>query len=179
MAISGNNFQSGRRISKYSYYFSRYPHCWGWASWRRAWRHYDRDLITWEEVRTEGLLQDIAEGDEAFVSYWSTIFDKCRLEQIDTWDYPWIYSCWIQHGLTILPEKNLVANIGFGRNATHTTNASEKTANLPTGQIDLPLTHPPYVIRARQADKYTDRQVVGITESVPTSLLTRIKQRLK
>jgi hypothetical protein len=41
MHISGNNFQYGRRRGTASYYFSRYPHVWGWASWRRAWQHYD------------------------------------------------------------------------------------------------------------------------------------------
>lgn len=44
MHIAGANFQYGRRRGRTSYYFSKYPNVWGWASWRRAWKHYDFSL---------------------------------------------------------------------------------------------------------------------------------------
>ncbi len=51
MMISGDNFQMGRNRTPYSYYFSRFFHCWGWATWRRAWRHYDIDMELWPSLR--------------------------------------------------------------------------------------------------------------------------------
>ena len=53
MHISGDNLRFGRR-GEASYFFSRYPHVWGWASWRRAWRHYDPDLREWTMAARQG-----------------------------------------------------------------------------------------------------------------------------
>nr|MBA3765731.1 glycosyltransferase family 2 protein [Acidobacteriota bacterium] len=51
MMISGDNFQFGRKRTQYSYYFSRYTHTWGWATWRRAWRYFDREIKLWPALR--------------------------------------------------------------------------------------------------------------------------------
>ena len=56
MSISGQNVQFGRKRTDYSYYFSRYTHCWSWASWRRAWQHYDLDMKLWPEIRDGNFL---------------------------------------------------------------------------------------------------------------------------
>jgi hypothetical protein len=45
MHVSGHNYQYGRRRGQASYYFSQYTHVGGWATWRRAWRHYDVQLV--------------------------------------------------------------------------------------------------------------------------------------
>lgn len=44
MYISGNNFLGNKTNVNGSYYFSIYPHIWGWATWRRAWKLFDRDI---------------------------------------------------------------------------------------------------------------------------------------
>jgi hypothetical protein len=164
MAISGNNFQQGRKRTEYSYYFSRYFHCWGWATWKRAWKLYDRELIAWPEIQKKGFLHEIADGYEPFVSYWRHIFDKCYSGEIDTWDYQYVLSCWKQSGLTILPNINLVTNIGFGNEGTHTKGNTSKVANLPAYKIEFPLKHPPYIIRDMIADQYTEKTHYGIFE---------------
>jgi hypothetical protein len=156
MVISGDNFQQGRKRTEYSYYFSRLPHCWGWATWKRAWELYDGELSAWPEIQKNRFLYDIANGYEPFVAYWSYIFDKCYAGEIDTWDYQWVLSCWGQSGLTVLPNINLVTNIGFGNNATHTTYKNAKEANIPAYKIEFPLNHPPYIIRDMVADQYTE-----------------------
>jgi hypothetical protein len=51
MNISGENFQFGRQRTQDSYYFSRYNHCWGWASWRRAWNNYDVEMQLWSVIK--------------------------------------------------------------------------------------------------------------------------------
>jgi len=172
MAISGVNFQKGRKRTEYSYYFSRYFHCWGWATWKRAWKFYDRELIAWPEIQKNGFLYDIANGYEPVVSYWSRIFDKCYAGEIDTWDYQFVLSCWEQSGLIVLPNINLVSNIGFGNKATHTKDNNSAAANLPRYKIEFPLKHPPYIIRDMVADQYEEKTHYGIF--VP-SLLDRLR----
>jgi len=174
MVVSGINLQQGRKRTEYSYYFSKYIHCWGWATWKRAWKLYDGELISWPAIKKNGfLLYDIANGYEPFVEFWSKIFDECYSGEIhDAWDYPWLLSCWGQSGLAVLPNINLVTNIGFGDKATHTKNKNSMSANLPAYKIELPLNHPPYIIRDTVADRYTDVKHYGIF--VP-SLLDRLR----
>ena len=157
MAISGDNFQLGRRRTEDSYYFSRYPHCWGWATWRRAWCHYDGEMRLWPAIRDGGWLQDILENRRA-IAYWTTIFDKMYNGDIDSWAYAWTFICWIQSGLAILPTVNLVSNIGFGENATHTRGGG-RIANMSVQPMDFPLIHPPFVLRDAKADELTQSSI--------------------
>jgi hypothetical protein len=155
MMISGDNFQEGRATSVFSYYFSGYAHVWGWASWRRAWNLYDVDMALWPVVR-DGLFRDL--GDGVSEAYWREVFDRTASGEIDTWDYQWLFACAAQNGLTILPEANLISNIGFGAGATH-THQPNRLAGLATSPMSFPLRHPPYVIRDRHADRFTFERV--------------------
>lgn len=111
-------------------YFSRYPYVWGWASWRRAWQHYDLAMRHWPCRRDQKWIEGVTTGS-AEAAYWSNIFENQHQGQIDTWDYSWIFNCWDQNLLSIHPKHNLVSNIGFGADATHTTDATNWLANLP------------------------------------------------
>jgi hypothetical protein len=153
MAISGNNFQFGKKRTQDSYYFSRYNHCWGWASWRRAWRFYDVEMKLWTAIKQGNWLQDLL-GDDRAINYWKDLFDSVASDRLDTWDYQWTFACWIHNGLTILPNVNLVSNIGFNADATH-TNKGSHLGNLPTEAMLFPLKHPAFVIRDTQADRLT------------------------
>lgn len=155
MSISGDNFQYGRKRTKYSYYFSGYAHCWGWATWRRAWKHYDDKMKLWPEIKKGNWLNDIS-GGEISALYWKRIFDLVYKNNIDSWAYRWQYSCWLQSGLTILPTVNLVTNIGFGKFATHTI-VNDKSAFLKSRSLKFPLRHPPFIIKDMKADSITER----------------------
>ncbi len=155
MAISGDNFQFGRNTTENSYYFSRYFHCWGWATWRRAWQHYDRDLKQWPQVRQTDLLRNILPNLQA-VRYWSNIFQQVY-EGFNSWDYPWIFTCWNHDGLCINPHKNLVSNIGFGSEASHTKDINSLFSNMTVEEISFPLKHPPVVTRHALADDFTEK----------------------
>ena len=162
MAISGNNFQFGR--SKYkedSYYFSRYPHCWGWATWKRAWSYYDVDMCLWPQAKEEGWLQSIL-SDSAAVRYWEHKFQQTYAGNIDTWDYAWTMACWFQNGLCILPKDNLVSNIGFGTDGTHHTHGRSPFSCMPTKPVTFPLNHPSVVIRNTLADQFTQSYQFGL-----------------
>jgi len=162
MTISGNNFQFGRKRTNYSYYFSRYPHIWGWASWRRAWKLYDANLKLWPEIREQNWLFDIL-GNARAVNFWRNVFDLTYIGRIDTWDYQLTFSSWLQNGLHILPNVNLVSNIGFGQDATHSTQIN-RFAYMPVAAINFPLTHPPFMIRDHLADEYTQANNFGLID---------------
>lgn len=153
MAISGNNFQFQHNYQQASYYFSRYNHIWGWATWRRAWKLYDLDMKLWPSIRDNNGLEKLLENSE-MAAYWAKIFQSAY-EGFNTWDYAWTFACWINGGLTILPNANLVSNIGFREDATHTQGESQ-LANLPTKSIGFPLQHPTVVMRNSQADNLTE-----------------------
>jgi hypothetical protein len=156
MAIAGNNFQRGKKYSAASYYFSRYPHCWGWASWRRAWQYYDFKMSIWPQIRGGEWLDNMLDSKKS-VKYWSEIFDNMHYKElIDIWDYQWTFACWIQSGLSILPGVNLISNIGFGEDATHTVENSP-LANLPVQAVEFPLIHPPFLLRNYEADRFTNK----------------------
>ena len=155
MAVAGNNFQSGKHRCAHDYYFSRYPHCWGWATWRRAWRHFDFDMEQWSELRDNEFLNGML-MDRAATKYWTRIFDDTRAGRIDSWAYRWTFACWAQNGLTVLPRANLVSNIGFGDEATHTVRMSRFSC-MPTSSLSFPLHHPRSLVRDDRADRYTER----------------------
>lgn len=156
VAISGQNVQFGAKRTEYSYYFSRYNHCWGWATWRRAWQYFDFEMNLWPEVKNRNFLFDILLDDNAVI-FWSKIFDATYTgnEKINSWAYRWTFSCWIQNGLTILSNVNLVSNIGFGLESTHAIDKRSKYSNMPTEAIRFPLKPPPLIIRDAQADNFT------------------------
>lgn len=159
MHISGNNFQKSRIINNYSYYFSKYNHAWGWASWRRAWTYFNLNMETWLEFKESGLMKFICE-EQNEEKFWTAIFDRMFFERpSDIWDYMWVYACWCQNGLAILPESNLVSNLGFGGDGTHTKNSNDPWARLPTADI-WDLKHPPFIVRHKEADDYTFNTVL-------------------
>lgn len=159
MVISGNNFQDGQQRTPYSYYFSKYNHCWGWATWRRAWKYWEFNREKWKEFRDAGFMKFVCDtSDEE--NYWTDIFNTLFLEgKPNSWAYAWTFACWSQGGLTALPNVNLVSNIGFGDAATH-TKGKTKFANIATEHIDK-IYHPPFLIRHKEADMYNFDYVFG------------------
>lgn len=156
MSISGFNPKFGNRRTEYSYYFSCFHLCWGWASWRRAWRYFDFDMKLWPEIQDGGWLQDFLNSKRT-VRFWNEEFEKVyRFRKAHVWDYQWILSCWIQNGLSILPNVNLISNVGHKSvDATHTFDETSRYASMQTEAITFPLNHPSYVVRDTRTDNFT------------------------
>lgn len=176
--ISGNNFQSGQWRGSGSYYFSRIPLIWGWATWRRCWQHYDADLSHWPTLRDSGLLETIFQ-DSLERSYWTDIWERthAQTEPITWWDYQWAFTCLVNGGLCAEPNRNLVSNVGIGEDATHTTRISESmVADLGIGELH----HPSFLIRDEAACRYCFENHFGGAEMRKSlRLLSRLKVRLK
>ena len=150
--ISGNNFQNSKWRGDSSYYFSKYPHIWGWASWRRAWRHYQADIPFWSNwINSNTWLRHTSDKNER--KYWQRIFKRIQSGKIDSWAYPWTASVWYKNGLTAIPNVNLVSNIGFGGEATHTQKKNDQESNIPTKPLGK-IIHSKIIEVNNEADIY-------------------------
>ena len=154
MHINGNNYGLDQSYwHDYSYGFCSYPQAWGWATWRRAWQHFDFSIADWPAFKESGLVSSLDGGDRfasARERKWDHVYNG---GDDDIWDYQWHFSVISRGGLTVSPVKNLVSNIGFSEEGTHTTNPSSHKSRLQSHQIDIPLRHPPF----RIVDKRIDR----------------------
>lgn len=175
MHISGNNFQAAQTKFPHSYYFSKYSHAWGWATWRRAWQLNDWNLSQWPELRTQNWLEKHCE-EPLEREYWQQIFDSSQTRSHDIWDYQWMFSCWLHNGLIVIPAVNLVSNIGTGDDATHTRECG-RFFNLPSAELGE-ITHPAEVQRNVLADRYIFNNNFGGDESRrQRSLRARLRRR--
>ena len=160
MVINGQNIQFGRKRNEYSYYFSRYFLSWGWATWKRAWKYYDVEMKLWPLIMEGkcGSLQDILVSPRE-VKYWRGIFEAVYRKKLDSYSIPWFFACWVQNGLSITPNVNLISNIGFGEDATHTRcNSNDNLyADMPLEPMIFPLRHPPTLICNGEGDKFSQR----------------------
>jgi hypothetical protein len=159
MCVTGQSFEPRRKGAgaEADYYFSRYPLCWGWATWRRAWRLYDHGMSAWPTALGDGRMREWLGGNGA-VRYWSKRFAGTREGRIDSWAYRWILSCWAAGGVTATPWKNLVHNIGFDQEATHTSR-NYRFMTYPARSVPAALTHPDRVERDREADDEVERRI--------------------
>lgn len=176
MHISGDNFQQqNKQFSlKASYYFSRIPHIWGWATWRRAWEKYDINMTDWPKVGEPGLKQIF--NDPAVAHRWAQLFDQHYRHELDTWDGQWTFACLKHNGLSIMPRVNLISNIGWGSTATHAKARGSELANLPTEPMPFPLIHPTEVTVYESADAYIQRSVFAVNKTFQQRVLWVLKQ---
>lgn len=160
MCINGTNFQSGLKRTPSSYHFSRYCSSWGWASWRRAWHHYDYRLQDWPAFRREGGLEGLFRSRRER-RFWTELLNRMyqNPSDVDTWDHQWNFACWSHGGLAIEPEVNLIENRGFGRsNSTHTHTSAHAPGVSWLPALDSQglqqLSHPEQIIRCEDGDAH-------------------------
>jgi hypothetical protein len=153
--ISGDCFL--RRELSDSYYFTKYPHIWGWATWRRAWLLYDVRLEKWEKLKGTNFLYEKLK-DRKEVEYWFEVFNSVLANEIDTWDHQWTFAAWYNNGLSIAPTVNLISNIGFSESATHTKTPNKLVSGLSTSKINI-TRHPINRSINKYADKYIKEKI--------------------
>jgi hypothetical protein len=142
-----------------SYFFSRYLHLWGWATWRRSWELYDFHMTKLAASREAKVLETVL-GYEECAHFWYEVLDQVRAGVIDTWDYQVFFAGLTNSWLNIIPTANLVSNIGYGPGATHTINPNG-LENLPIEPLRLPLEHPEFITRCRINDDLAERYAYG------------------
>ncbi len=160
-SISGSNFISKNFKPKESYFFSKYTHIWGWATWRRVWQNYDVNMKAWPEWFDKGGLALLSEGNESFENYWKCIFNNEY--GVSTWDYQWLFTCWFYGMSSIIPVNNLTHNLGFmHEEAVHTKHDKPKyiKESIPVA-LTFPLLHPINIKLSLKAEKLMNRNFFG------------------
>jgi hypothetical protein len=170
-AISGTNLVGQFLKSESSYFFSQLGGNWGWATWRSEWKRYDRYMKNWPELKRAGALSEVFEQPKT-AAFWTRVFDDMYENKgRSAWDYQWLYTHLKNNTLTIIPRVNLVANIGFGQGATHTSAVDPRLTPAAT-EVTFPLIHPPDFIPLRSMDRHFQELY---TEPISRRIARRIR----
>ncbi len=171
--IGGTNMIAPYHQDRTSYWFTRHSWIWGWATWRRAWETYDFTMSTWRE-RLPLMTSTFASRWES--QYWLSTWDEARrdLQKANTWGFPWMYSCRSSGGLSILPRENLIRNLGFSADSTHTREDMNRL-DLSLGRFEGPIVHPSTVA----ADRYKDELFTRVYCGAPLDFRSNLKSRLR
>lgn len=161
MCVTGDRFAPEKFNNGCSYYFSHYAHCWGWATWDRAWRLYDDSMLAYPQWIASNRFESMS-SLPGFAKFWKAQCDQSYEKKLQAWDYAWSFSCWNNDGLTCTPKVNLVSNIGFGPDATHCTPKRSHWADLPRFEMQFPLRHPESISRSVETDDYVSKNVFKI-----------------
>jgi hypothetical protein len=175
MHIGGVNFQDSNKRGNDSYYFSRFCHVWGWATWKDRWDKYDVNMSDYNDDKYNSV-SEIITGDKEISNYYKRLFDTVKNNKLDTWDFQWVWTVWKNDGLSIIPNVNLVKNIGFGEEATHTVSTSSKISEVSTGTL-TEITFNDVGKPDDEADRYTYYH--KIRKSKFEKLMDVIKKKLK
>jgi hypothetical protein len=165
-SICGTNLFNTAQKS-YSYSFSAYQNCWGWATWRRAWKKMDRDLVYLEAARDFNVLKEHL-GSMRAAWYWQYVLNNVKKGNINSWAYCWTFSGFVNNLLNIIPRHNLITNYGVATNSTHTS-ALFVTPPPVNKRLSFPLIHPPFVFRNYAFDALMENRFYS--KSLPYRLL--------
>jgi hypothetical protein len=177
-SIGGSNLLAERPKDTQSYHFSLLGGIWGWASWRRAWRYYDLEIESWQQVLRAGVIEGLFPNPR-HSGFWKNIMQQVYDKRIDTWDYQWLLACWLQSGWRIVPSVNLVSNIGFGPDSTHHQDVSLSFANQPATEIRFPLEHPRFMTRNYELDEALSEKYYSVkVDSITTRLGRKVGKLL-
>jgi len=159
-AVSGCNVVPRTRLSRPqdSYRFSQIPVVWGWATWRRSWRHHRLDIAGWRRgLPVSRLLKRVGYSPTSAL-FWGSEFELTARGDVDTWDWQLTQAAMASGQLTATSNVNLVENIGFGSDATHTVGGAARLA--PPTPVVLP-TEPVPVVVDLMADQWATRHHFG------------------
>lgn len=180
MHVNGNTYgldQSGWH--DYSYGFGSYAQAWGWATWRRAWEQFDFEIADWPAFREAGMVKSLDGGKrvaKARTEKWNSVYGG---RDPDVWDYQWHFAVMKEGGLTVVPRQNLVSNIGFSEEATHTFNEHSHKANIRRKEIDFPLVHPPFKVADNRINKvYRNNMLTPSLRARVEAKATRVFRKL-
>lgn len=176
--ICGSNFDTSHQYmaADSDYFFSKISYTWGWATWKRTWEKYDFTMRAWGHDNHRKLLKWLFDEKE-YREYWRYIFDSTYKNQPqDLWDYQFFYLCYRTRQLAIVPNVNLVSNIGFGENATHTVEHSSKIG-MPLFEMTSPFRHPSKVQANADYDRHVQEFCYGKLPVIPWH--KNIKRKIK
>lgn len=170
MHIGGTNWQLGRKRGKGSYYFSNFAHVWGWATWKNSWLLYDHEIH--HKIILEEKFRNKTE-----LAFWQKTLRALLEKKVDSWAYRWKYSIWLNKGLCIIPQKNLVKNYGFGSASTHTSTKSNNYDLIQLQKYQGKLIHLSDYNIIQKADLFTINKHYMPHRTIITSILSYLKDK--
>jgi hypothetical protein len=150
-SISGSISPGKATDDSFSYFFSAFPNIWGWATWARVWKHYSDSIPNWPQILDSKLLNGALQTKRGR-AFWKAALNSVHSGKVDTWDYQFSLVHWSKKLLSIVPNRNLVTNIGFGPEATHTVDRNSKYSNLLLEPLESELRHPASITRDYRRD---------------------------
>ena len=161
--------------SSTSYIFSKYKSCWGWGSWKRAWKNMDMSM-NWRNVDLDSVLKNAGYCAMDY-SGWKYKIKCIDANVVSAWDWQWYFSLSAQNQLCIYPSKNLVSNIGTDANATHTSGSD---ITLESFSMEFPMSHPHYIMPDCKFDrlfyKESNTFQIKLKRLIPLSLKKKLKK---
>lgn len=167
MQVAGFNPLGEPQAWESDYVFSHYGWQWGWATWRRAWRHFDLAMASWPDFKRAGLHRG--------TNFWPArvaILDRTFEGGVDTWDYQWAYAMASRSGMSAVPRQSLIQNIGLGEGTHYQGRRGRPTATARAAAIAAPLRHPGFIVPAPDFDRAL------VARHAPQHLARRILRRL-
>jgi len=156
--INGTN-ETAKKVTANSYSFKKVTDfsedivgIWGWATWRRAWKKHDKKMSLLKKYERP---REIDDNSWDYDEYLKNARIKILTDQMKlisagkniTWDLQLKFSILINDGLIIVPDCNLVTNLGYGISGTaHGTFEYRIAATLPAGEILFPIEHKSQVL---------------------------------
>jgi hypothetical protein len=114
-------------------FFMRGADCWGWATWKRAWQHFETDGSKLAKgLRDSMLIYDFNFNNT--YNYYQMLIDQINKKN-DSWAIRWHASNFLLGNLTLYPNQSLVHNIGLDGSGTHCGDSSTYDINLNTFKI--------------------------------------------
>lgn len=124
------------------YFFTQHAMIWGWATWRRAWKMMDVDMLLLPDYMEQSVTQKPLFGDQLAQAYIIDKWQKTYRKENSSWAYAWAFGVFAHQGVCILPSQNLVENVGLGQAATHTQDATHLVQKTTSKRLSFPLKHP-------------------------------------
>ena len=149
-AISGFNFKGRTNFGDGDYFISKYFLTWGWATWRRVWNSSNKKLDYWPTWKRNRTLDKI-HNNKLEVRYWAKFIKKYYDGSIIGYDIPFLASMWKDKSFCILPNLNMIKNIGFDYDATYGFN--KKYSTPKSINFNRNLKHPLILKTNNAADK--------------------------
>jgi hypothetical protein len=178
--ISGNNHLSEYEFSE-SYLFSKFKWTWGWATWRRAWANQDLKLECMKSPAAASIIENMGYTPKS-QRLWERNLSSIEAGRVAAWDYQWFLSLSAQNQLSIVPRRNLVANVGFGVEGSTHCKGSAPLRFTETGGVAFPLLHPGYVVPDFKYERVCEELLVrrpgGFKRYIPQFLKRFVKKMI-
>lgn len=121
-------------------FFFPVPTCWGWATWKQAWNHFNPSA---EELMKKVLLKGRKKFDFNRSINYKRMLNRNIHNKVDSWFIRWYASVYILDGLCLHPGKSLVRNIGLDRTGINSYKSrvfeTELTEKIHIRKIPLEL----------------------------------------